>query len=111
MKYLILFLISFSVMANYIPKEKIGLCEAITVYSKKSKCESLSGKECKKIPYRYNCEVDRLKPIMKDDLDSPLWGSRSMVEACSSEIDCQDKALLKVMRLRDCRQRSLLLPV
>lgn len=85
MKFLILFLISFNVFANYIPKNKVGDCSmGLTVYMKASKCVG----DCIKIPKNYNCNYHEVvaETQMKED-----------VESCVDEAECQS-----IMASKEC---------
>ena len=81
--FLILFLISNSVYANFIKKNKLGSCEGLTVYTAEEYC----GKNCIKIPDNFNCEYAEVK--------SEKW-LKSDAELCGSNMDCQEKLSLKV---------------
>lgn len=99
MKYLmltILFLCA-SVKGAYISQSSIGKCETgLRSFTSKSRCESVMSEKCFQAPKQHRCEYHELKDIMKDNLDAPEWGTRSMVEVCAGEQDCKDKALAKV---------------
>lgn len=81
MKFLIFFIITFNVFANYIDKSKVGSCEnGLTVY--------LTQKENTiKIPSDYNCNYYEIvaETQMKED-----------VESCIDEADCQAKVASKI---------------
>lgn len=83
MKYLILFLITFSAHANYIKKSKVGLCEQVTVHMKKSRC----GKNCIKITKNYNCNYSEIKALSIE---------KYQIQSCLDEADCQAKHELNV---------------
>lgn len=92
MKFLILFLISFNLYANYIPESQVENCDSKTVWMKRSKC----GANCIKLDKSYNCNYSELEDEMIDDAENPIWATRSMVEACSGQSDCEQKLADKV---------------
>jgi len=81
MKFLILLSISFSAMANYIPKSKIE-SQSKTVWLKKSKCEKVELESCIKIDKDYSHEYSKIRP--------EKW-LKEQAESCLDEIDCQSK--------------------
>jgi len=81
-KILLLIFLSALTFANYIPKDKVGICEGLTVFSKKDKCEKVSEKDCIKISKKYNCSHSEVKPDKT---------AKKMTESCLDEIDCQAK--------------------
>lgn len=81
--FLILFLISNSVYANFIKKNKVGSCENLIVYTKMELC----GNDCINIPDNYSCEYQEIKP--------ESW-SKKDTELCGNNMDCQEKLSLKV---------------
>lgn len=85
-KIILLILLITNSFANYIPTEKVGLCESLTVYLQKSKCESVTSKVCEKIPYGYNCAFHTLQISQIDDLTKPLYEAKSNIVLCD-EID------------------------
>ena len=95
MKFLILLLISFSAFANFIPKSKVGTDSNLTVYLKKNKCEKKENESCIKIDSTYNYEYAKIEKEKVEDLDSPIWSNRSMVEPCLNEVNCKEIALQK----------------
>lgn len=95
MKFLILILLlfNFTAFAGYIKKSEVDSCEyPKKVYSKMSSC----GEDCIKQPKGYNCKYSEVADEMIDDLERPIWATRSMVEACSGESDCEQKVSEKV---------------
>ena len=94
MKTIVLFILSFSAMANYVPTSKVGT-ENLTVYLQKSKCEKVSLETCLKIDENYSSYYSVIAPKMVDDLEQPVH-SKSEIEACLDESDCNDKLALKV---------------
>lgn len=90
--FFILIVFSFNSFAGYMLKSKIGDCtKPITVYLKAKKCPG----DCIKIPDQYNCATGKIDDEMIDNTDSPIWGTRSLIETCSGEQDCKDKVLAK----------------
>lgn len=87
MKFLILFLISFSAMANYIPKSKIGQSGSLTVWLKQSKCEIKEGESCIKIDRDYSPEYSQIIPDTQMKVET---------ETCLDETDCQAKLEAKI---------------
>lgn len=87
MKFLILFLISFNLYANYIPESQVESCGPKTVWLKSKKC----GDNCIKINKNYNCNYSELADEMINDIEKPIWAIRSMVEVCSGQLDCEQK--------------------
>jgi len=86
MKYLILFLISFlltsmSLYANYIPIEKVGLDEPLTVFVKHNKCQKHYKKDCVKIPVDYSYTYHVLQDELIDDLENPIH-SKNQINKC-----------------------------
>lgn len=83
MKLLILFLISFSAFANYIPQENIGVCPSVpTVFTSPNKCQEHYSKPCFKIPQDYNCAIHSFIP--------ETW-LKEQAQACLDSDDCQAK--------------------
>lgn len=82
MKYLILLIFSFSVHANWIPSDKVGVCEPLTVFLKKKDCEGHYSKDCSKIPREYNCEYSTLQPSAQ---------LKEQTASCVDADDCQAK--------------------
>lgn len=87
MKFLILLLISFNLYANYIPESQVESCGPKTVWLKPGKC----GENCIKIDKDYNCNYSELADEMINDQEKPIWATRSMVESCSGQADCEQK--------------------
>lgn len=90
MKFLILFFISFSTWANFVPKNQIESGNVKNIY--------ISGAcpgECVRVPPGYNPAYHVIGDVMVPDIENPIWGTRSMVEPCSGETDCKEKALAK----------------
>ncbi len=92
MKCLILFLISFSVFANYIPKEFVGIEMNLTVFSNSNKCEQHYSSECVKIPSGYNAKVHTLQDEL--DITKPIY-SKSEIETCADQAECEAKNAVK----------------
>ena len=94
MKYLILFLISFSTFAGYMSKVDIEDCEKSNriFYLRKSSCVG----ECYRIPKGYECEANSIVDEYIDDLDSPNYELKSSVVSCSDEADCIAKEAIQV---------------
>ena len=95
MKYLItaiLFLLCFSVFANYIPQSKVdgNLHNGLTVSSKIDRCEKSYSESCVKIPFDYNHNYHILIDEMIDDVSSPVY-TKTNVELCTDEADCLTK--------------------
>jgi hypothetical protein len=97
MKFLALFLISLNAFAgSFIPMSKVGKStDGITVYTKKSMCEKKYSETCINIRGFGNRVYHKIGNEMIDDISSPVWGTRSLIEACNGEQDCKDKALVK----------------
>jgi len=85
MKFLFLFLISFSVMANYLPESKIdgSSTDGMTIFSSQSDCQSYYSEPCIRIPVGYKKEYHR------------VIVTKSQAENCSDDSDCQSKLALK----------------
>lgn len=80
MKYLLIFLITFTAHANYIKKSQVGSCDTIKleVFMSKLKC----GDDCIKIDKNYNCEYSEIEPAKDLKAD---------VISCNDESDCSEK--------------------
>jgi len=86
MKYLILFLISFNLWANYIPESKVGQdTTGISIYLKKQKCEAQYGEPC--IKFSSNTSYKKIDPAKF---------LKEQVEVCLDADDCQAKHAAKV---------------
>ena len=89
MKYLIVLMISLSSFAgNFSEVEKVKTCEVEKVYKSKFKCESKENSACIKVPEVFNCDILKVGKRKIQDLESPIWGTRSMVTSCLDEADC-----------------------
>ena len=85
MKYLILFLISFNLWANYLPESKVGQnTDGMTIHSNKSDCEAQYSEPC--IEFSSNESYKKIK------LDMFL---KEQVESCVDDNDCQLKHAVK----------------
>lgn len=98
MKYLILILISFSAFGeNWMPHSKI-LEGSIAGHQLKSSCENISGEQCFDVGDETEA-VEKgffsLTNELVDDLNSPIWGSRSLIETCLDEENCKSIHSLK----------------
>jgi len=92
MKFLILILISISANASYLPESKVGKdTNGITVYGNSKKCASVYSESCIKIQKGYNPAYSELTDEIVDDYEKPTWATRSMVEVCSGQADCEQK--------------------
>ena len=92
MKFLTLLLISFSASASYLPESKIGQdTNGITIYNNSGKCASVYSEKCIKIKKGYNHVYSELADEMVNDYSKPTWATRSMVEVCSGQADCEQK--------------------
>jgi hypothetical protein len=93
----LLLLVSFSAMAsNWMPLSVIQ-SRGVSAFSLESDC-SKTGEQCFDVgvsPEAVKLGYYSIENEMIDDHSAPIWGSRSMVEACSGESDCQAKALAK----------------
>lgn len=90
MKYIFILLISFSSFAqsHYLKVSDFEACkngEAVSLWSPKHLCEG----ECVEWPAGASCDVVDLQDVMVDDLEKPIWGTRSMVEQCADAETCQ----------------------
>lgn len=78
MKFLLLFLISFSVYGNYLSKTEMETClGSRTVYMNKSSCESTKLEPCFRVPKNYNCNHYLVK------------SSKNEAETCADDAECQ----------------------
>jgi hypothetical protein len=95
MKYLILLLISFSVSASFMSKDKMLGCNKSnrTVFVTKKKCKNFNN-DCKKVPDNYNCKTFSEMYIEVDDITKPNY-SKSETEVCLGKEDCQTKIVDK----------------
>lgn len=94
MKFIFLFLISFSGYAQYIPVSTVDQCSAKEPKSK-NVCESDSSEKCVKIDSKYNCSTYVSKEITSLDIDNPVYGERSDEESCESVNQCNEILLSK----------------
>ncbi len=98
MKHLIIFLISFSAMAsNWMPLSQIQ-SQGTQGYQLESDCRRY-GEQCLDVgdePGVVKLGFYNLNDVMGDDTTKPIWGVRSLIEACSGDHDCRAKALAKV---------------
>lgn len=90
-KFLILFLFSLSAFAsNWMTLSTIE-SKGVAGYSLRSDCEKY-GEQCLDVgaePEAIKLGFFSLADVMEDDHEKPIWGTRSMVEPCSDELDCQ----------------------
>lgn len=119
MKYLILFLISFSASANFVKVSELESGAITKVFSKMKKC----GNDCIRIPTGFNKSFHKKEEIQVPDYDSPIV-SKSESESCSAvaddpetteidesksiEDDCQAKLAAKVCSDSDERAIKVL---
>jgi len=89
MKFLLLFLISFSLYANYIPVEDIGVGNSKRVFMKKKKCKKHYDKKCVKVPVGYNHEYHIAIDEMVNDFEKPAYEAKSEVELCIDQESCE----------------------
>lgn len=89
--FLILLLFPFIALANYVSANLIET-DAITSFASLSDCEAHYDTTCIRIPDGYNSAYHVAKDEMTDDLSSPIWATRSMIEACIDETDCKARA-------------------
>lgn len=91
MKYLILFLlVCFSANANYVKKAKVQSKNITKVFVKNNKC----GADCIKLPKNFNLAFYVMVDVMIDDITKPV-NSKSEIESCSDQTDCESKNEVK----------------
>lgn len=92
---LLISLISFNCLAGYVAESKINQCNR-TDYSSPSACQKSENETCYKVPNDSGeCGVFKLIDKTQDNLESPIWATRSMVENCSDEGDCLGRMAAK----------------
>ena len=83
MRLLILFLISITASASYLPKSKIGqVTDGIIVHSLRSACESAYSEPCISVHGIENMEYSVVVPLEYDEVS---------IESCSGMLDCDTK--------------------
>lgn len=83
MRLLILFFISITASASYLPKSKIGKgTDGVTVHSSKNACESAYSELCISVHGIENMEYSVVVPLEYDELS---------IESCSGMLDCDTK--------------------
>ena len=83
MKYLILFLISLTASASYLPESKIGQStDGMTIHSKQAKCEAQYSEPC--IKFSSNESYKKIKPDTWLKMDT---------QPCVDNGDCDSKFL------------------
>ena len=93
MKFLLLFLMSFSLFAgNYFPVEGVGNCETTskTVFTKMDKCLKHYSKTCIDIPTSYNCAYHIAVDEIVDDVANPNYEAESNITTCEDEATCSE---------------------
>lgn len=99
MKFLILFFIfSFSAMAsNWVPVSVIQ-SKGSAGFQLEADCKTSSHEQCIDVgndPSAISLGMALLSDEMVDDMASPIWATRSMVEQCSDEADCKARHEIK----------------
>lgn len=96
---LITLLISFSALAsNWMPISKIE-SKSSQAYQLELDCLK-TGEQCIDVgsePYAISLGFGILTPILEDDFENPIWGSRSMIVKCADETDC-----IAIHETREC---------
>jgi len=82
MKYLLLFLISFSAFANYALRSEIESKSVGKVYLKKPKTGDYL-----RLPSGYHKEYYKVIDEMINDIDQPIYEAKSNVVACAAVVD------------------------
>jgi hypothetical protein len=100
MRYIILSLLIISNMAmagSWLPISKYdgNTHKGIKIFLSQKKCQKHFSEKCVEMPFKYNPSYHKLKDELIDDFSNPEWGTRSMVEPCSGESDCREKATSK----------------
>lgn len=95
MKYLILFLISFSAFGNYVKQSELDNVK--TVFTSLRSC----GSDCIKIPRGFNQKTHKKEEIQVPDYDSPIV-SKSEAETCSAVAD--DPATTEIDESKDVNE-------
>lgn len=91
MKYLILFLITFTASANYVKQAELSTDSISKVWVKQSDC----GQGCISIPFGYNKNFHKMIDEEIDDVTSPI-NSKNDIEACADQAACETALALKV---------------
>lgn len=95
MRFLFLFLISFSVAAAY--KAPVSEVEKKLLDCSYPLVVSLSCQgECIEIKKDFKCETFKLDQEMVDDIDSPIFAAKEDIEICLDSNDCQSKHEAKI---------------
>ncbi len=91
MRYLLLFLISFSTFAGYMTRVDIEDCDKgnRVFHLKKNTCIG----ECLEVSKNYQCETYKIANEMIDDLESKNYGPETDAESCVDEETCQEELL------------------
>ena len=89
MKYLILFLISFSTFAGMVKIAEFEAGDVKTFY-----VQECPG-ECIKVPNKLNLRYHVMVDETRDDVDNPV-NSKSEIETCIDDVDCQAKLVAKI---------------
>lgn len=101
MKLLILFFISLSIFANYIPVELVGTdLTGKPIFTNSAKCKKHYAKDCIKLPSGFNPNYYTLQDVIKDDLENPIYTKTEVLNQCgeycqslwdSNTYTCQDQ--------------------
>lgn len=92
MKRIILFLLfSFSAFGNYAKLSEVESSSISKVFTRMKSC----GNDCIKIPFGYDSNYHRAIDEMINDYNAPIQ-SKSEIEICADEVDCNAKNDVKV---------------
>lgn len=87
---ILIFLFSLNASADWVKVSDFDTC-GVTGYYDKHTCENEQASTCAKRPqgYESDCNIFNLSDATVDDLEKPIWGTRSMVEQCADAETCQ----------------------
>lgn len=94
MKLIILFLISYSAMANFVSQSEIESKKVTEAFVSAEECFKVSGGLCYNITHCSNMEYCKLSPLMIPDKTKPIH-SKTEIEACLDQTDCESKNGIK----------------
>ena len=92
----LLFVNSFALGRSFLPVSKVGMdTDGLTIEASLAKCQLRYNEPCVDISKSGNHSYYVASDEMVDDPDSPIWGTRSMVESCAGEVECKAQASAK----------------
>lgn len=87
---ILIYLFSLNASADWVKVSDFDTC-GVTGYYDKHTCENEQASVCAKRPqgHESDCNIFNLSDATIDDLEKPIWGTRSMIETCADTETCQ----------------------